>query len=118
MGLVARWLQETLEFVEIAADRPHNPYEHDRELERLDDETAEYRQQLGTGDYADAEPRALDFLKQEGLQPDRSSPGYRRFLQLLTRAKIEVSRMQRARLLGDFTYEPADPAVRAAFSSG
>jgi len=117
VGLVARWLHETTEFVEASRKPRLNPDEHDAALDALDDQIASYREQLGTGDYSDGEPAARAFLERERVAVDPHNPTYQTLLQLITRGKIELSLIERARLLGDFTYQPVDPAIRAALNS-
>lgn len=48
---------------------------------------------------------------------DPASPGYRTMLQLLARANKELTRIDLARLQGDFGYQPTDPVFRSALTA-
>lgn len=116
VGLVARWLKDTREFIDETRRQRFNPEQLAGALGDLDEALAAYREQLGTGDYADAEKPARELLERERLTVDPDSSAYRKLVQLLIRAKVELTKQERARLLGDFSYQPGDPEIAALFA--
>jgi len=106
--LAGRWYVEAKAAVKAFLPRQLNPEQHDSELMTLDLQLAEFREQLGTGDFRDVEKPARRFLEEQGVMAEMSGPGYRELLTLIVRAKYELAEMEKAWLLGDYSYQPSD----------
>lgn len=78
---------------------------------------ADTTRRLGMNDIEAFAPLAARVLEAEGIKADPSSVGYRTMLQLLVRANKELSRIDLARLQGDFGYRPADPIFLTALTA-
>ena len=78
---------------------------------------ADTTRRLGMNDIEAFAPLAARVLEAEGIKADPRSAGYRTMLQLLVRANKELSRIDLARLQGDFGYRPADPIFLTALTA-
>jgi len=69
---------------------------------------------IGSGDLEVFEAHAMRLFEENGIKPDRDSPGFRLAAQLMARADRERWLMKDARIKGDFSYQPSDPVFAAA----
>ena len=112
MGIVARWFtEEDKERTDAVLEAQGFHFDIDGELEEIDHLSAEGRQELAEGDYHTVKPLALKLLEENSIQIDTKSKDFRSFMKTLKRAKLELLRLDRMRVLGDFGAHPSDPVI-------
>ena len=114
--IVSRWFAEQVRQDE--QHELHNPVlsPEDRRLaiegKRLMAEVA--ADVIGSGDLEPFEVHAAAVFEENGIRPDRESPGFRLAAQLMARADKERWLLSEARQRGDFGYRPSDPVFASA----
>lgn len=114
--IVSRWFAERVRQDERHA--LHNPVSspEDRreaiEGKRLMAEVAS--DLIGSGELEPFEGHITAIFEEQGIRPDRDSPGFRLAAQLMARADKERWLLSEARQRGDFGYQPSDPVFAAA----
>ncbi|MDK8214635.1 site-specific integrase [Sphingomonas sp. UMB7805-LC452B] len=118
VAIVSRWfLQRNADLDHWHLHEPTPPEGWQDAVNGNEVGAADATRRLGTNDIAAYAPLAARVLEAEGIKVDPASSGYRTLLQLLVRANKELSRIDLARLQGDFGYRPSDPVFLSALNA-
>lgn len=83
-------------------DNPLNPEQHQQELESYNRIIHHLENRLGTINTASSERLLNDLLRGKNIEIDKSSPEYRKLRVEFTKAELEVNRIYRERLNGNY----------------
>ena len=118
VALAGRWFHEEVRTQTAnIEDALGWDFDLDEALEILDDREIEVRQALSSNDFTDIRPKAESLLLREGFAIDRRSSSYKSLLRLMLRGDRELYVLNRARMLGDYSVQPSDPAFTIAVPS-
>ena len=85
-------------------------FDFEEQLELLRGQEIDYLQALAQHDNSIVSPEARGLLDRAGLTKGSRNPAYGQLCRMLLRGKRELNVLARARMLGDFSYLPKDPA--------
>lgn len=118
VALAGRWFHEEVKRQTAnIEDTLGLRFDLDEALEILNDREIEVRQALSSNDFSEIRPTAERLLSREGFAIDRRSSSYKDLLRLMLRGDRELHVIARARMLGDYSVQPSDPAFRKALDT-